>query len=283
MTWLLRGLALVFALGAIIAGLIGYRLSTEAPPPPPPPAPPAAAIRTLKPLTAGEPIRAEDITLASVTSKPSGSFDTPEMVIGQKPATHIAVGEILTKSHLRPSGGRFQDNLRPGERAVAIKVDEVVGLGGFAQPGDQVDVLLYLRGTQETANASSAQVALSDVRVLAFGETVQASPGENETAAVRVAEKAGSRPRSAASAVLAVPENAASRLMLAANSGILRLSLRPAERTPVTAVDSPNLIHLTELAQATRPAAPKPVTRPREAVPIVLHEGATVRTIGMPR
>ncbi|HZX30004.1 MAG TPA: Flp pilus assembly protein CpaB, partial [Rhodocyclaceae bacterium] len=248
MTWLLRGLALVFALGAIVAGLIGYRLSSEPPPPPPQAPPTVTAVRTLKPLTAGEPIRAEDITLASIAARPAGSFESAEMVVGQKPAANVAAGEILTKSHLRQSTGQFQELLRSGERAIAIKVDEVVGLGGFAQPGDRVDILLYLRGAQETANASSAQVVLSDVRLLAFGDTSQAPAGQIEEAAGRLADKTSGRSRSAASAVLAVPEAAASRLMLAANSGNLRLSLRPAGESTAKADDSPYLIHLATLA-----------------------------------
>lgn len=283
MTWLLRGLAVVFALGAIIAGLIGYRLSSEPPPAPPPAAPTFSAVQAAKPLTAGTPIQADDITLASVSSKPAGSFEAANLVVGQKPTTNVAIGEILNQAHFRSTAGHFQQSLRPGERAIAIKVDEVVGLGGFAQPGDRVDVLLYVRGSQETANASLAQVVLADARLLAFGESVQAGAGETEGVAGKATEKAAGRPRPATAAVLAVPENAASRLMLAANSGVLRLSLRPADASTNKTNDSPYLVHLAELAQAARPAAPKAATRSREATAIVVHEGDAVRTIGAPR
>ncbi|HJW24517.1 MAG TPA: Flp pilus assembly protein CpaB [Rhodocyclaceae bacterium] len=286
MTWLLRGLALVFALGAIIAGLIGYRLSTQPPPPAAPAPPPATAVQTLKPVAAGIPIRADDVGLVQVAAKPAGSYGEPAQVIGQRPATSLAAGEILTSAHFPSQGSHVQRQLAPGERAVAIKVDEVVGLGGFAEPGDQVDVLFYLRGTQETANASSAQVVLSGVRLLAFGEALQPAPGGSEGAAGLATEKIAGRSRPATSAVLAVPEDAAARLMLAANSGTLRLALRPADAATRVA-EAPHLVHLAELAQAARPMpaapAPAPKARRREAAVILVHEGDAIRTVGAPR
>ncbi|MBS1188250.1 MAG: putative Flp pilus assembly CpaB [Rhodocyclaceae bacterium] len=294
MTWLLRGLAIVFALGAIIAGLIGYRLSTQPPPAPAPAAPTVSAIHSLKPLAAGQPIRAEDVALQPVASKPADSFGAPTQVVGRKPLTDIPAGQILTQAHFPSTSGHLQPGLRSGERAVAIKVDEVVGLGGFAQPGDRVDVLLFLRGSQETGNASSAQVVLSGVRLLAFGEAVQIPEGgDSEGVASRTAEKVSGRPRTVGSAVLAVPESAAARLMLAANSGALRLSLRPAEANATAPAEAAHLIRLGELAQAApapRPGqvqAPAPAARPapapRQTDTILIHEGDAVRTIGAPR
>lgn len=279
MTWLLRGLALLLAIGAIVAAFVGYRLSTQPAPPAPAAAPPESAVQSLKALRAGEPIRAEDVALRPVTAKPAGSFAAPAEVVGQIPVANVAAGETLTRAHFPATDGQLRRSLRAGERAVAIKVDEVVGLGGFAQPGDAVDVLLYLRGSQETANASSAQVVLANVRLLAYGESVQLPPLEGEGAAARAADKLTNRPRATTSAVLAVPEAAASRLMLAANSGTLRLSLRPAE--PAAAAD-PHLVRLAELAQAARPAAEKPAARGPGAPAVVIHEGAAVRAAAVP-
>lgn len=281
MTWLLRGLALVLAIGAAVAAFVGYRLSTQ-----PVPAPLAvsteAAVHAAKPLAAGQVIGAADLTLKPVASRPPGSFVSPAQVIGQAPTAEVPAGEMLQRAHFQSSGPLLR-SVHAGERAVAIKVDEVAGLAGFAQPGDRVDVLLYLRSSQETANTSSAQVVLSDVRLLAYGESVQAAPGEGENAVARSAEKLSGRPRSHSSAVLAVPEAVASRLMLAAGSGSLRLALRPP--TPAATGQppaQPYLVRLAELAQATAPAAAKPQAK-RAAVPsILIHEGATVRTVGAP-
>ncbi|WIM05778.1 MAG: Flp pilus assembly protein CpaB [Candidatus Nitricoxidivorans perseverans] len=290
MTWLLRGLALVLAIGAVIAAFVGYRLSTQ-PAAVQRPVPPAVqVVQSIQPLRAGEPVRADDVALKPVPIKPAGSFTAPAQVVGQAPIADIAPGETLTRVHF-PVEGRILRGLRAGERAVAIKVDDVVGLGGFAQPGDRVDVLLYLRGAQETGNASSAQVVLAGVRLLAYGESVlqpQAATEEGEGVAARAADtsqKLAGRPRTTTtSAVLAIPEAAASRLMLAASSGALRLSLRPAE-SPAAAVavdPGPTLVRLAELAQVSPPAAKKPAKRGAGAPAVMLHEGDTVRAIGAP-
>lgn len=282
MTWILRGLAILLAIGAIVVAFIGYRLSTQ-PPPARPVIPVESVVQSLKPLRAGEPIRPEDVALRPVPTKPAGSFGALTQVVGKAPIADIAAGETLTGA-LFPAEGSLLRGLYAGERAVAIKVDEVVGLGGFAQPGDRVDILLYLRGTQETGNASSAQVVLSNVRLLAYGESVQ-PPAEGENMAARTsgaAEKLTGRSRTTTSAVLAIPEAAAPRFMLAANSGVLRLALRPAERTTPAPDQNANLIHLSELAQAARPAAGKQPTQGAGAAAILIHEGETIRAAGIP-
>lgn len=279
MTWLLRGLAILLVIGAVVAAVVGYRLSTR--PMPAQSAPLAEpAVQAVKPLRAGEPIGPADVAVKTVSARPAGSIVAPAQVIGQVPAVNIAAGEILNRSHFR-AGTHLLRSVHAGERAMAIKVDEVAGLGGFAQPGDRVDVLLYLRGTQETGNASSAQVVLSDVRLLAYGESIQQAPGEGEGAVARGAEKLLSRSRTHSSAVLAVPDAAAPRLMLAASSGSLRLSLRPAA-DGVAAADQSHLVRLAELAQTARSTAEKPAVRGAGAPTVVMHEGDAIRVVGIP-
>ena len=289
MTLLLRILAVAFAIGAVVAGIIGYRLSNQPEPVPSTvQAPPAEnVVEVVQALRAGEPIVAGSLALRQVPARPAGSFSTPQQAIGLVPVADIAAGEILNKSQL-VSPGQLQRHLHPGERAVAIKVDEIVGLGGYAQPGDLVDVLLYLRPSQETKNASSAQVVLSGVRLLAFGESVQGTtsgePSVAETTGVaKPQDKAASRAKTVTSAVLAVPEAAAPKLMLAANSGNLRLALRPVEgsKAAVAASDA-QLIRLTEIAGTAKPES-KPSAPRRPAAPaVVIHEGESVRTAQRP-
>jgi pilus assembly protein CpaB len=155
---------------------------------------------------------------------------------------------MLLSSHF-PSYSQLALSLHPGERAVAVKVDEVVGAGGFIEPGDQVDVLLFLEADQETGKNSSAQVVLSKVRVLAFGNMLD-SPEEQTAAAddqSDLLEKAktstaneatGKRKKKeeepdgkkSKTAVLAIAESDTSTLMLAESSGRIRLALHGAER-----------------------------------------------------
>jgi pilus assembly protein CpaB len=291
MTWLLRGLALALAIGAVVAAVVGYRLSTQ--PMSAKPAPPAeTVVQAARALRAGDPIGQADLAVTTVPTRPTGSFANPGLVVGQTPAVDVPAGEILNRSHFQTSG-RLSRSVRAGERAVAVKVDEVAGLAGFAEPGDRVDVLFHVRGSKETANSTSAQVVLANVRLLAYGEMVQQAPSGSESPLPRTAEKPASRASSHSSAVLAVPEAAAARLMLAANSGNLRLSLRPAADSAGAdaSADQNHLVRLAELAQAKRPA-PRPAparTTARTvaaaapaAATIVVHEGDAVRAVSVP-
>ena len=57
--------------------------------------------------------------------------------------------------------------VRPGMKAVTVRVNDVDGVGGFVQPGDRVDVALTRQIDKENA---STQVVLQDVRVLAIDQ-----------------------------------------------------------------------------------------------------------------
>lgn len=286
MTWPLRGLAILLLLAAVAAALVGYRLSTQ-PPAPKPVQPTENVVQSVRALRAGVVIQQDDVAVIGVVGKPAGSLTSLAQAVGQVPVADIAVGQTLTRAHF-PSERQLMRKLHRGERAVAIKVDEVAGLGGFARPGDWVDVLYFLRGNQETSNTTLAQVILPNVRLLAYGEAVESAPVDVDEGAAssspalpRRADKQPERPRSHSSAVLAVPEAAASRLMLAANSGALRLSLRPVEPGAATGRMEPYLIRLADLAALPRVAPEKPAARPSGPVAptIVLHEGDAVRSV----
>jgi len=292
MTWLLRGLALALAIGAVVAAFVGYRLSTQ-PTSAKPAVPAETVVQAARSLRAGDSIGQADVAVKAVAASPPGSFAKPSLVVGQSPAVDIPAGEILNRSHFQTSG-RLSRSVRAGERAVAVKVDEVTGLAGFAEPGDRVDVLCHVRGSQETGHASSAQVVLTNVRLLAYGEMVQQGPSGGDGTLGRATERPSSRPGTHSSAVLAVPEADAARLMLAASSGSLRLSLRPAladgAGVPVEA-DQNRLMRLAELVQAKRPpartagtsrTARTKVTAAPAAATVLVHEGDAVRAVAVP-
>lgn len=171
-------------------------------------------------------LTADDLIIDYLKVAPPRSFRTIEEAVGQPVHTELSTGAILELGHLQP-GSDVARLLRIGERAVAISIDEVVGGGGFVQPGDLVDVLLFLRGQQ--GSKDSAQIAMQSLRVVGFGSEIISASGGVETAedkAGRAAAKARAR-----TAVLAVTEKDAPRLLLASSLGTLRLAIRPtAER-----------------------------------------------------
>lgn len=244
-------LAALFLFGALLAGYWGFVLSrpaeqpvpaatpaeqpiaTAPAPPPQPPEPLRSPIVVLrKALPANTPVSADDVLLERLQVVPDGAFQAIDQVIGRTSARPLAAGSWLDESSFE-NGGPLARMIRSHERAVAIGVDEVIGAAGQMAPGDYVDVLLYLR--EDTSNPqSSAQVVLPALRVLSIGEQMGvANDGHPaQSAEALKARREQGNPVMASgtrTVVLAVPEAFASRLMLAAQVGTLRLAVRSAD------------------------------------------------------
>jgi pilus assembly protein CpaB len=263
---LLRFLAVILALGAIATAAIGYRLSTKQTPvmvqAPPPSYPRVVAAHD---IPAGHLLNGEDVRLDSSPQRNAHGYATAEDVVGKLALEPIAAGTPLLPRHF-PRLGQVAQTLKPGERGVAIKVNEVIGVGGFISPGDRVDVLLYIRGDDETGDITSAQIVLHDVRVLAFGDDTGETDTQPSTFKKMTAEGDGKpvdkaesnkkqdvqKGKSSRSAILAVPEKDAARLMLADSSGQVRLALRGAE-PPAAAQTAEGSAHYLRLADMAAP------------------------------
>ena len=120
--------------------------------------------------------------------------------------------------------------IRPGERAMALAVDEIIGAGGQLSPGDYVDVLLYLPPDQLNTDRS-AQTVVPALRVLSVGALMGPVNQGQDDQGQRHEDRAQQQQlrASARSVVVAVPDKLLSRLMLASQAGPLRLTVRSAE------------------------------------------------------
>lgn len=239
---ILAGLLLV---GALIAAYWGLVLSRPVPVAPPVVQPAAVTQnfavvedQTRQPVVVLAhdvapfvPLAAEDLVLEKLLTAPAGSLTRVDMAVGKIPWRPLSAGTWLTEDSFN-SGGTLARMIRPGERALAVAVDEVIGAGGQLSPGDYVDVLLFLR--QEANNPQqSAQIVIPALRLLSVGDqlglTNDGTPGSKpattpEEKAKQLQSRAGAR-----TVTLAVPEQLLSRLMLAAQSGVLRLAVRSAD------------------------------------------------------
>lgn len=241
------------------------------------------------------PITQEQLETFLLPVQPPETYSDAEDLVGKRSWRSIAVGEMVRPGHLRIGSG-LATTIHADERAVAVSVDEVIGGGGFLSPGDKVDVLLYLRDAPK-GGYPSAQIVLQDVRLLSFAEKVQPLP---ETA--RVEDEEERTEFRGVTAVLAVPEQDVTRLMLASSAGTLRLALRSAlsdgvadddlltpEKTELVVDDKEReieefsrLISLDKLFPETpekeiRVAEPSPPPPPRPK--IAIHRGASVEEI----
>ena len=191
-------------------------------------------------LRAGQPIRAADLRMGEAAAAPAGAYTSVAEAAGAVPVRDLPAGSALDRG-LMAQG--YALRLNPGERALAVPVDELVAAGNRILPGDYVDVFLNLRAPPgiNTDGQAQARLLLSRLRVLSYGATdtapaVAAAPASGDAADSRAADIQGSSSASgsssdstsapARSAVLAVPVEEANRLLLGAQQGKLFLALR---------------------------------------------------------
>ncbi|MBJ2157075.1 Flp pilus assembly protein CpaB [Variovorax sp. IB41] len=226
-------LAAILVLLAIALGGYAWMLSRQAPAPiAATTAPSTASTKTqqaqvypvvvaAKPLPAGQAIPADALRVERLTINPAGAFQDLTVAAGRVPVLDLAEGTPVMENQL-VSGLALR--IAEGERAVAVKADEVMGVGNKLQPGDFVDVFITLKSDGKDVDRSQARLLLSRKRVLAFGNaSVDGLPSKS-------ADKSGAqqaqRAEPARTAVLAVPVDEVNRLTIGDASGKLLLALR---------------------------------------------------------
>lgn len=129
-------------------------------------------------LPVGKVVDAQDVeTTRWGGALPPGAIQKPEEVIGRAVLAPTFRGSPILNANFAPkgAGAGLAVTIPPGKRAVAVKVDQVVGLAGFILPGMRVDVIATgdppdkskeLLGTQ-------ARTILQNIEVLSAGENLQ--------------------------------------------------------------------------------------------------------------
>lgn len=218
-----------------------------------PQTPKILAVVAVKPLAAYKPIAKDDVVLAEITVAPRDYYTSVEEVVGKEPLVDVDQGAPVTRRYFA-EGNVLAKSIPPGFKAVSVEVSDVIGVGGFVRPGDTVDVLLYLRDTDDIS-ATQARILLKDTRVLAYHELLVDRPeglreGENNEA------RSSRRQRTA---VLAVADADTTRLMLGASMGELRLALHGTMAvTPDASGAAPGALPMTETALREAAAAKVP-------------------------
>lgn len=241
---LLRLVAILLLCGAVLLGWYGYqmgkpRVSVEVTTA----APPATSMRVVaaQKILPGQIITAAQLAEVAAPAIETSGFEHLDQVVGKVAEGEVAAGSVLTIADFRQYGPAAQQ-LLAGERAVAVKLDEVAGVGGYIKPGDHVDVLFFANDDSGTGRHSVSRVVLSDLRVVSVGDDLQQSgkdmAAQPESVLLPKAGQTGGADKpnpGIRSAVLAVPEPDVTTLMLAANMGVLRFALRGAHTSAVPA------------------------------------------------
>jgi pilus assembly protein CpaB len=128
-------------------------------------------------LAVGSVLKPEDLKLVPVPAEdfPVGCFSRIQDILGRPLASSILADEPIREGRLAPrgSGGGLAPVIPSGMRAVAVKVNDVVGVAGFVLPGMRVDVLVTGRPPGREGEGSMTKTILQDILVLSAGQTIE--------------------------------------------------------------------------------------------------------------
>src|SRR5271157_2169389 len=165
----------------------------------------------------GSVLRDADLTTVEMAGTlPKGVIVKREDAIGRGVVSDLHQGEPILDSRLAAvgSGGGLAATIPQGMRACAVKVDDVVGVAGFATPGMRVDVLIsgVPPGAVNTDQGPKVKTLLQNIEVLSAGTNIQ-KDAEGKPVQVQVVN------------LLVTPEQA-ELLSLASNETKIQLVLR---------------------------------------------------------
>lgn len=151
-------------------------------------------------------------------SMPQGAFVDLKNLEDRVVKTSIQRGEAILNAKLAPVGtqGGLSAVITDGKRAMTVRVNDVVGVAGFALPGNYVDVMVNAQQDKEGAkiNEEKQQISktvLEHVLVLAVAQEA----GRDDT-----------KPKVVNAVTLELSLEDAEKLDLARNIGTLSLVLR---------------------------------------------------------
>jgi len=205
-------------------------------------------------LPLGSLLTRDAVHLRSVPERmfPAGGFSRIEDVLDRPAVSGIQPDEPVIEARLaaRGSGMGLAPLIPTGMRAIAVRVNDVVGVAGFVLPGMRVDVLIT--GRPSNYPGTVTRTVLQNIMVLSAGQAIQAD---------------GKSAISAPVVTLLVTPSDAEALTLANNDGHIQLVLRNSTDDSIAATRGREWNELyagRAVETAVKPSEPAK-TRPRPA------------------
>jgi pilus assembly protein CpaB len=237
------------------ASLVLYRLlARRVEPNGPPPQQVFLAAHNLDPGTL---IKDQDLKTGPwVGLLPVGALVKKEDITGRGVVAPIVEGEPVLASRLaaRGAGAGMAAMIPNGMRAVAVRVNDIVGVGGFVVPGMRVDILISGAPPNGDAHLGSVtKTMLQNIEVLSAGQDTRRD-AEGKPVLVPLVN------------LLVTPEQA-ERLSLAANTTTIQLVLRNPLDTKSAETPGAALAQLFGIHVPPPAAEPKLPLRPAPQAP----------------
>lgn len=148
------------------------------------------------------------------SSMPEGAFKDAKELEDRVVKVGVQRGDAILERKLAPAGtkGGLSAVIAEGKRAMTVRVNDVVGVAGFALPGNYVDVMLNTQQDRPGAPANQiSMTVLENVLVLAVAQE---------------ANRDDTKPKVVSAVTLELKPEDAEKLDLARNVGTLSLVLR---------------------------------------------------------
>jgi pilus assembly protein CpaB len=146
-------------------------------------------------------------------SLPVGYFSSANDLKDRVIISPLKLNEPITEDKLAPTSvktGGVSAVLKPGMRAIAVKGDKVIGISGFINPGNRVDVIVTVE--EPKTKKIKSKIFLKNTAVLATGTQIE----KNEKG----------EPMPVDVYTLEVTPKQAEKVALAASEGRLQFALR---------------------------------------------------------
>ena len=131
-----------------------------------------------KDLDIGSRLTDSNLTLAEwpKANTPKGAFNKIEDVVGRVTVTKMVAGKPVVAAELagEGSGVGLVAQIRPGYRAMSIRVDEVIGVGGFILPSTYVDII----AVENKGGKMVGDTVLERIQVLAVAQETFVEEGK---------------------------------------------------------------------------------------------------------
>jgi pilus assembly protein CpaB len=203
-------------------------------------------------------------------SPPEQVIPTTQDAIGRGVIANIYQNEPILNTRLaaKGAGAGLAATIPLGKRAVALRVDEVVGLAGFVLPGMRVDVLVAGNAPAGDQNhlGTLSRTVLQNIEVLSAGQKIE--------------KTADGKPETAQVVNLLVTPDQAEILNLASMETKIQLVLRNPLDTQEEATHGTSIAGLFGVSAEQRPAVLEPFRPVRRVVaPVPIHRDLDITTV----
>jgi pilus assembly protein CpaB len=210
-------------------------------------------------INLGQPLNTNLIRIVNWPSGsvPPGAFKDTKSLEGRVVRSSLTRGEPVLESKLSPLGtkGGLSAVINKGDRAITVRVNDVIGVAGFALPGNYVDVIVNTQAPGSSNDQHSiSKIVLEKILVLAVAQQVS---------------RDDTQPKVVNAVTLEVTPDQAEKLDLARSVGTLSLVLR-------SQVDGDTLQTkgATKSTLLGSPVAPVAASAPAPAKPARVHYAA---------